>query len=278
MKEFNDGEMDSIVTKIREFIVNSVKEAGADGVIIGLSGGLDSAVVATLAAPVVDVYGIIMPEMGVNSEEDEDLAVDLVNKLNHDSTTKSFVNCIVAPINEIIGSVMQLGFITKSDEGHTMGYANLKPRIRMIINYLVANENNYIVAGTGNKSELLYGYFTKYGDGGVDILPIGGLYKTQVKQIAKYLDIDNRVVKKPPSAGLWKGQTDEQEMGVNYTDLDQILELLESGERPEKVYKKLDVGFDTVIKVWKNWIISEHKRTMPPMPDGWWTIKRAMEA
>ena len=104
-----------------------------------------------------------------------------------------------------------------------MAYANLKPRLRMCALYYFAQKLNYLVAGTGNKSELVVGYFTKYGDGGVDILPLVGLLKTEVRQLAKELKIPREIIEKTPSAGLWHGQTDEGEMGITYEELDRII-------------------------------------------------------
>jgi NAD+ synthase len=128
----------------------------------------------------------------------------------------------------------------------------------MITLYYFANNLNYLVAGTGNKSEALVGYFTKYGDGGVDILPLGGLLKTEVRELARELDIPEKIIDKTPSAGLWQGQTDEAELGITYQDLDKTLQALESGKTsalPPKLVAKV-----------KNLIaISEHKRRPPPI-------------
>jgi NAD+ synthase len=101
--------------------------------------------------------------------------------------------------------------------------ANIKPRLRMASLYAFANLHDYRVLGTGNRSELVVGYFTKYGDGGVDLLPLGSLTKTEVRQLARHLDVPRRIIAKPPSAGLWAGQSDEGEMGLTYDDLDAYL-------------------------------------------------------
>ena len=107
--------------------------------------------------------------------------------------------------------------------------ANLKPRLRMAALYYFANAMSYMVVGTSNKTELMLGYFTKYGDGGVDILPLGGLYKTQVRELARQLGLPRRIVEKTPSAGLWEGQTDEGELGITYAQMDQALGAIEWG-------------------------------------------------
>ncbi|MBU1782050.1 NAD(+) synthase, partial [bacterium] len=140
--------------------------------------------------------------------------------------------------------------------GNKLALANLKPRLRMLILYYFANSLNYLVAGTGNKSEIMAGYFTKYGDGGVDILPIGGLLKTEVRALAKEFNLPKKVLEKAPTAGLWPEQTDEDELGLTYHDLDEILKRLESNEitnLPQKL----------VIKVKKLVEISQHKRMLP---------------
>jgi len=135
----------------------------------------------------------------------------------------------------------------------------------MIILYYYANLNNLLVAGTGDRSEALIGFFTKYGDGGVDLEPLGDLYKTQVKQLAKYLGVPQPIINRCPSAGLWPGQTDEKELGINYEELDKILYCML--EKKYSIKKLLTLGFsiENIEKV-KNFIKrSEHKRRMPPV-------------
>jgi NAD+ synthase len=131
--------------------------------------------------------------------------------------------------------------------------ANLKARLRMVTLYHFANEMNYMVAGSGNRDELTVGYFTKYGDGGVDILPIGNLLKSQVRELAQYLGIPQPIIDKPPSAGLWPGQTDEGEMGITYEELDCFLM---TGKATNKTKQKIEILASC----------SEHKRHLPPVP------------
>jgi NAD+ synthase len=147
-----------------------------------------------------------------------------------------------------------------------LSYANVKPRVRMILNYFAANLDGRIVLGTGNKTELLLGYFTKYGDGGVDILPIGDLYKTRVRQLARHIGVPEPILKKPPSAGLWAGQTDEAEMGATYKEIDSVLYgVFDLGMSLEEVEKAAHVD-DTVIRMIMGRVRnSEHKRNMPPI-------------
>jgi len=142
--------------------------------------------------------------------------------------------------------------------GGKIARANLKPRLRMLTLYYFANALNYLVAGTGNRSEITMGYFTKYGDGGVDILPIGDLLKTDVKKLARHLGVPERIVNKAPTAGLWEGQTDEGEMGITYPELDRIILAMESKNKggicPEK--------FAAVSKRMR---LSQHKRRGIPV-------------
>jgi NAD+ synthase len=134
--------------------------------------------------------------------------------------------------------------------------ANLRPRLRMLVLYYFANKLNYLVCGTGNKSEISIGYFTKYGDGATDILPIGGLLKREVRKLARELHIPERIIAKPPTAGLWPGQTDEGEMDITYNELDNILGRLEKN-------KKQVAAKDRVGKVKAMIKRSEHKRQGP---------------
>jgi NAD+ synthase len=140
-----------------------------------------------------------------------------------------------------------------------MAKANLKPRLRMTSLYALAQTRNYLVAGTGNRSELMVGYFTKYGDGGVDVEPLGGLYKRQVYQLARELGVPQPILDRPPSAGLWVGQTDEGEMGITYNELDAVLAAIDADEADEVEPKLLS-------KVQRMMAATAHKRAMPPMP------------
>jgi NAD+ synthase len=136
--------------------------------------------------------------------------------------------------------------------------ANIKPRLRMITLYAFASKYKYLVCGTGNKSELLTGYFTKYGDGGVDILPLGGLLKTQVIELAKELKIPDVIISRPPTAGLWQGQTDESELGLTYAELDRIITAIEKNEFSGFDMRLVDRVRNMIMK-------SEHKRKTIPI-------------
>ncbi len=148
------------------------------------------------------------------------------------------------------------GTLSRSFPPDTLRLAlgNIKPRLRMLVLYFYANLRNYLVVGTGNRSELAVGYFTKYGDGGVDILPLGNLVKRQVRELASFLGVPEEIIKKPPSAGLWEGQTDEGELGITYELLDAYLL---SGGVPPEVKEKIEAMKKR----------SEHKRRMPLIPE-----------
>ncbi len=245
----------AVVDRITNFIRKVVEDANAEGVVVGLSGGVDSSTTAFLCVKALGsdrVLGIVMPERGVTREEDIDDALKICEILGIDY---KFVE--INPMVEV--------FLNELGEGSKIAVANLKPRIRMIINYYFANNLNRLVAGTGNKSELLTGYYTKYGDGGVDFLPIGDLYKTEVFELARFLGVPDRIIRKKPSAGLWIGQTDEGELGITYAKLDTILKALEKGMKPEEIPKEFDVSEDEVRRVVEMVERSKHKREPPPI-------------
>lgn len=241
--------------RIKEFIRKKVETAKAEGVVVGLSGGIDSSVVAWLCTKALGrerVLGLIMPERGLTPEEDVEDAL-LVSKILG-------IKHKIIEINPILESFYEI-----FQDRESFAFANVKPRVRMIIAYYHANKMNRLVAGTGNRSELKTGYFTKYGDGGVDFLPIGDLYKTEVFEFAKYLGIPERIIEKKPSARLWAGQTDEDEMGISYEKLDAILKALDRGLDAEEIIKETGFSKDEVEKVAGMVEKSRHKRELPPI-------------
>ena len=159
------------------------------------------------------------------------------------------------PLGDALASVPGHALDQSADIRARVPIANVKPRLRMASLYFLANSLNYLVAGTGNRSELTLGYFTKYGDGGVDLLPIGMLLKSQVRVLARELGVPPRIVEKAPSAGLWLGQTDEHEMGFSYDDLERYL-----------ITGTESVAPATAIRIERLVRASDHKRTLPPMP------------
>ena len=237
-----------------------VTEAGAQGLVVGLSGGVDSAVVARLsqlAAPGATV-GVLMP---CHSDPADERDAALV--ASHFSLPTVRVD--LAQPYDALGAVMKGALQTLPSTIHKerphddprarVPLANMKPRLRMTTLYFIANTLNYLVAGTGNKSELSIGYFTKYGDGGVDILPLANLVKSQVRALARDLGVPQPIVDRTPTAGLWLGQTDESEMGFTYEELERYLV-----DGPHGVAPALAMKIERLVRA------SEHKRRLAPSP------------
>lgn len=208
----------SLADAIASWIAGQITAAGQTGAVVGLSGGIDSAVVSGLCVRAVgkeNVLGIIMPSHSSRQDVDD---------------ARLIADTWGIPTTEIDLSDLYGRFIQTLPTGTDLANANIKPRLRMITLYHHANTLGRLVVGTGNKSEAMIGYFTKYGDGGVDLLPIASLYKHQVRDLARQIGVPEPIITKPPSAGLWAGQTDEEEMGLSYEQLDRALEALETGQ------------------------------------------------
>ena len=251
-----------ITRQLKNFIEGSIRSAKAKGAVVALSGGVDSSVVAALAHDVVNTEALILPETAVTSPQDVLDATSIAEAYGLPFT--------LIEINDLIDCFREAARpILPAHKGgqFSIAEANLKPRIRMTLNYVVANAEWRLVLGTGNKTELLMGYFTKYGDGGVDVLPIGGLYKTQVFQLARFLAIPNRIISKAPSAGLWAGQTDEEELGLSYDLLDQILlELIDKQKTVKETAQLLNVEPLRVQEISDKAHLTRHKRCAPVVP------------
>jgi NAD+ synthase len=239
--------METLIQKLCDWIGDKVTKAKAEGVVFGLSGGLDSAVVAALSIRIFpqNTLAIIIPCHSLESDIND--ALDFINQFN--------IPYKVIDVSKAYDSFIHLLLNDKENEGSfKLAEANIKPRLRMTTLYYFANKLNYLVVGTGNKSEIIIGYFTKYGDGGADILPLGNLLKSQVRELAEYLGIPKKIINKPPSAGLWEDQTDEEEIGISYDQLDKYLRIGKLNN--EMIEKKIQ---DKITK-------SAHKRTTPAKP------------
>ena len=256
---FSDAELEQRRDHITAFIRNQVDAAGADGAVLGLSGGIDSTLTASLlvdALGVENVHGLVLPGT-VSSDENmsdaERVAQDL--EISYD----------VIELEPVIDSLLAA---YPDAEGDHMAIGNARARVRAVLNYLVANHENRLVVGTGNRSEAAVGYFTKYGDGAVDCHPIGNLYKAQVRQLARHMGVAEDLVSKPPTAGLWADQTDEDELGISYETLDSILATHIDGPLSvAATCRLLEVDDATVEKVRGMYERSEHKRQVPPAPE-----------
>ena len=242
---------------IVNFIKTKVAEANSDGIVIGLSGGIDSTLVAYLACEAVgseNVFGIIMPST-TTPTDDKLHGIRIAQELG--------IRHKEIGIDSILNEYLLLTQL----EDNTLAIGNLKARIRMSIIYYYANAKNYLVSGTGNKTEILIGYFTKYGDGACDIEPIGDLYKHDVYSLAEYLNVPPEIIKKPPRAGLWNNQTDEDEIGMSYEMIDQILYLYgEKNNEISEIAGKLDIQKDDVDMIISKVIRSRHKSEVPQYP------------
>jgi len=238
--------VEELAKKLVSWTSETVSAAGCTGVVVGVSGGLDSSVAAVLCQRAFPeaTLGVIMP---CHSDKiDTEHAKLVVGKFH--------IPVEIVVLDEVFDTLVKvLPGRDCSVATKRLAEGNIKPRLRMLTLYYFANCLNYLVIGAGNRSELSVGYFTKYGDGGVDLLPLGNLVKTQVRDLAMYLDIPQEIIDKPPSAGLWTGQTDEAELGLTYSELDHYLIV---GEAEEKVKEKIDFMINRC----------SHKRWPPLVP------------
>lgn len=249
-----DPQETSIV--IKDFIKTYVKNSKVNGLVVGLSGGIDSAVTALFckeAIGIKKVKCIFLPEK--TTPKNDYKHCELIAKKFNLTLEKIDITDIVEKIS--------LKSLKKPDK-YTL--ANIKARTRMIFLYEYANMTNSLVCWTSNKSEILVGYFTKYGDGGIDLMPIGDVYKTQVYRLAKYLKIPSDIIKKPPTAGLWKEQSDEKELKINYEKLDLILAGLERKMDIDDIADFVKVKKAEVNRIKNMRINSEHKRRAALIP------------
>ena len=247
-----------VTTEIRDIIIrfirDSVGNSGSKGVVVGLSGGLDSCVTLKLSAMALgkeNVLAVLLPERREGTDYTH--AVDFAEKEGI-----SYEVIEIGPIIEAYSS--NLGALSRE------AMSNIKARVRMTVLHAMAYERKMLVMGTSNKSELLTGYFTKFGDGGVDLMPIGDLYKTQVRELAEMIGIPSEIIEKPPSAGLYEGQTDEEELGMPYGMLDCILYGMERDLSDDNIFQECMCSGGNLEKVRKMLTSSVHKRKLPIIP------------
>ncbi|MFW6000332.1 MAG: NAD(+) synthase [Halorubrum sp.] len=268
--------------RVRSFVADRVDAAGADGVVVNMSGGLDSTVTAALAVEALGadrVYGLVLPcnKIGAPHARDAEALAEALG-IEHDTVH-------LQPLFAQFGAVVPDRF-DLHDEPVRSG--NAVARLRMAVAYLAANAANRLVCGTANRSELLLGYLTKHGDGAADLFPLGHLYKTDVRALAAELDVPAFVVEKAPTAGFLPGQRDADDLGAPYEVVDPVLHLgVDCGLDPESVVKRIaaavtdanvtggESGEDEFAPVDRELVTdllgrhraTAHKRLPPPTPD-----------
>lgn len=235
--QMDDASALELADQISAWLKERIDEAGADRFVLGLSGGIDSAVVSGLCARAVGaerVLAVIMPSSSISQDAIEAHKVANafgIKPLTIDLTAVAESLFAAMPSeSDLYGQVLNEEIPEGSEARMQLARANVRPRTRMITNYYLSNLARGIVVGTGNKTEYMIGYSTKYGDAGVDLAPLLDLYKFEVRAVARAIGVPDSVITRPPSAGLWEGQTDEDEIGITYNDLDITLQALESGD------------------------------------------------
>jgi NAD+ synthase len=253
---------ESVEERIVKFLRTRLSESGRKGFVFGLSGGVDSSTIAALCARAIqndNILGLIMPHRE-SDPQDKEHALLLLDQLKIPYKVIDITGAVEA-IKANLPTLSASHANGKALENRTLStIGNVKARVRMINLYMAANETDSIVVGSGDKSEFLIGYFTKYGDGGTDVLPIADLYKTQVRALARHLGVPEVIVAKPSSPGLWKDQTAEGEIGMKYEQLDMILYGLEHFMEPKQIADELKISAETVLKVENTLRKVEHKR------------------
>jgi NAD+ synthase len=245
--------------RICRFIREYVENAEVKGVVLGLSGGIDSGIIAALSSLAIggeNVLGLMLPEKENFNLKDIDDAKVVAEQFQIQTQVCEMSNALNGLYNTI----------PVFDQSDRLCKGNIKARARMIYLYYYANKQNRIVCGSSDKSETMMGYFTKWGDAAADIAPIMDLYKTQVRNLALYLGIPKELALKPSTPALWPNQLAESELGIKYETLDLILYGLERFMMPEEIATQLEIENDLVEKVKSRWVANEHKRRMPLAP------------
>ena len=233
--------------KLVSWIRQQVTAAGCSGAVFGMSGGIDSSVTAVLCrrAFADSCLGVIMP---CHSDRRDAEDAGLV-------AAKFAIPTRLVPLDSVDDALLEvLHADAELARGKRTAETNARVRLRMVTLYYLAAHYSYLVVGTSNRSELAIGYFTKYGDGGVDIEPLGNLVKREVRQLAGYLGVPAEIIDKPPTAGLWPGQTDEDELGISYDELDDFLLSGTASDEVRARIENIQAG-------------SLHKFSLPPIPD-----------
>lgn len=254
------NDMTDEIDRIVKWLDAKLAASSAEGFVVGLSGGIDSAVVARLCQLAREnaTVGVLLPcHSDPQDEADARLVADHFQLRTTRVDLAETYDTLLRDARAAVEPLLDGTHLPPNDIRARLPTANVKPRLRMTTLYFVANSLNYLVVGTGNRSEMTIGYFTKYGDGGVDLLPLAHLVKREVRAIARTLGVPETVIEKPPSAGLWLGQTDEGEMGFTYAELEQYLK-----DGPQSVTPAVAMKIERLARA------SEHKKVPPPGLEG----------
>jgi NAD+ synthase len=239
------------VSVLEAFIKDTVAKANAKGVVIGLSGGIDSAVVTKLCVDALgpkNVLNVFMPSRGTPAED---------YKTTSELATMWGTEFRVVDVQPAVDA---LAAVLLSDAETPLEIGNISARCRMVVLYNFAKKRQYLVVGTSNQSEIMMGYFTKFGDGACDVTPLANLYKTEVREIAALIGVPQPIIDKPPSAGLWEGQTDESDMGIKYADLDRILYEMEQDRTDSQIAADTGLPKEQVSDIRRQVDLMKHKR------------------
>lgn len=255
IEEIENQNYEEITKSYEEFLIEQIKKNKAEGLILGLSGGIDSAVLAYLCKRILKdkTLALIMPDTDITPQYETEDALKMIS-----------LTGIPYKLIDIKPIVKEY---THYLEPNDWAKGNLRARIRTNILYYYANAKNYLVLGSSDKSEYLIGYFTKFGDGAADLVPIISLYKLQVRKIAEYLGVPKNVIDKKSSAHLWKNHEAEKEIGVTYEEIDSILYcMFDKKLTLEETITKTGIGNDIVNKIYNLYVNSEHKRLSAQAP------------
>ncbi|WP_254663317.1 NAD+ synthase [Haladaptatus sp. W1] len=243
------------------FIEEYVERSNANGVVVGMSGGVDSTLAASLAVDALGpdrVFGLLLP-CNLTAEAGCHDALTVAEALGID-----YREIHLQPLVRCFEDLL-VGDEDRDERIRALG--NATARLRMTCLYYAANTQSKLVLGTGNRSERLLGYFTKHGDGGCDLLPLANLYKTEVRALARHVGLPCRIVEKPSTAGLWAEQTDEDELGASYDRIDAVLHyVVDRRYRAETVAEELDIPIETVWEIVNGHVETHHKRRHPATP------------
>ena len=252
LNEIKNQDYIEITKKIQTGLVQKCNDSNKDGVIIGLSGGIDSAVLAYLCANSIKAktLALVMPDSKISPNDETEDAIKIVDALE--------LNYKLLDINSIHKEYYNVL------EPNDLSLGNLRARIRKNILYYYANSKNLLVLGSSDKSEFNIGYFTKFGDGAADLLPIVSLYKTQVREIAKELGVPTNIITKKSSPNLWPNHVAETEIGATYEEIDCILYcILDKKMSINETINQTKIENETVEKIYQLYKKSEHKRITP---------------